>query len=140
MRFNYFLKFFVVCMLLAEPLSVLAMNEQIKCPSADFLKAKFTNALNQVTRVDINKFTVKYWDNVFDAESNRYWSIEIFADTAHDYDFNEAYKNAQATLTTVAHPQWSYINTDQSYCNYVDENENPLMVLAFFAKENKKPL
>ena len=117
-------------------LSTSSMAIQIKCPSADFIKKTFVKKLNRVTRIDTNKFTVTYWDILPD-EYNQYWSIEVFVDTAHDRDFNDALKQAKdELLNTIARPNQPYLEFEDSYCIYVDKNGNPANTLAFH--ENKK--
>lgn len=122
------------CLTITLSFPCYASRNEIKCPSADFLRAQFTDKINDVSRIEPNKFVVEYWDTVTDDEGQR-WSISIFADTAEDYDFNEAYHEALQSLKNDAHhPDKPYTTPQEAYCRYVNRMDNDSKVLAFYKK------
>lgn len=137
MELKSIIKTCVTVALLSTSISVFALNEQIKCPSVEFIKSQFTDALNQVTKIESNRFDVAYDDLKFDTDSQRHWSIDVFVNTTTEADFTEAYKAAKNTIASIARPQKAYLDAHENFCGYMDKNGNATGVELYLYETNE---
>jgi hypothetical protein len=121
-----------IATLLTCSISVFANNEQIKCPSIEFIKSTYTDSLDIVSRTDHKEFYVQSTRDSPDDNSKYSWELEVHVYTSQEDDFNEAYKSAVYSLDHIAKAENVFADEGYGrlYCAYLDQDNKRALLLS----------